>query len=83
MAKFILSTDVNPFLVPAECGMDIGCAVSQSQAAATAVRIVGLGAVQQEIAVNRYLSCFEFIDNDFAILFWIIDGLIEDVVISR
>ena len=56
MAGRVLPADEDAFQVPVHTGADIRRAVAQRQTAAAAIRFVGVGAVQQQIAVERNLA---------------------------
>lgn len=45
------------------------------------MRIIGFGAMQQQVAVNRNLSRLELIIDHLSILLRIIDRLIENIVV--
>jgi hypothetical protein len=55
----IVAGDDYTLAVPAQAGSQIRRTIAQGEAATTTIRLVGLGAVEEQIAVQRYLACFE------------------------
>ena len=79
MARRVAAADDHALLVPIEAGPHVGRAIAQRQAAAAAVGIVGLGAVQQQIVVDRDFARLELVVDRLAELFGVFDRLIERV----
>src|ERR1019366_995797 len=55
----VVASDDYTLAVPAQAGSHISRTIAQGEAATTAIRLVGLGAVEEQVAVQRYLACFE------------------------
>src|ERR1035441_4471751 len=65
--------------VPAQAGSYISRAITQGESATTAIRLVGRRAVEEQIAVQRYLACRELDIYRFAELLRADYSLVEYV----
>lgn len=81
MASRVCASDDDTFFVPVSTGVNIGGAVAERQATATAVGSVGGGAMQQQICMDREFTRLKLVIDDGAVLFGVIDALIEHVVV--
>jgi len=81
MAGRITPSYPNPLLVPLHGGANFRCAVPQRESTSATVGIIGFRAVQQQIAMDRNLASPQFIVDYVAILFGVVDRLVENVVI--
>ena len=79
MPRRIGTADDHAFLVPIHSRPHVGGAITQSQAAAAAIGIIGLGPMQQQVVVNRNLSRLQLDVDRLAELFCIFDGLVKRV----
>ena len=59
MAGGVAAAHDDPFFVPFGTGADVGRAIAERQAAAAAIGDVGLGAMQQQVGVDRKLAGLE------------------------
>ena len=60
MTRFVLSAHDYAFRIPAQASPDDCRAIPQRQAAASPLRLVRFGTMQQQVAVDRNLSGFQF-----------------------
>ena len=80
MARGIGTADDDTFLVPVHAGPNVGRTVTQRQPAATAVGIVRLRSVQQQVVVDRDLPRLQLDVDRLTELLGIVDRLVEDVL---
>lgn len=76
----IAATEHNALLVPPQTSAHIGHTVPQRQTATPAVGVIGLGAVQQQVGVDRHFAGTQFVFDRHSILLSVVDRLIEHVV---
>ena len=76
----VLAADDDSLFVPVHAGADLGGGVAEGEGAAAAVGLVGLGAVEEEVGVEGGLAGGEDVVDGGAVLFCVLDGLVEGVV---
>lgn len=83
MSRRIASGDDHTLLVPIHTSSNIGSRIANGEPAPSAVGVVRLRSVKQQIGMQRALPCPQRVVDDRAVLLRIFDRLIEYVMLTR